>query len=58
MNTQSEIYLNDVKSIKISRIFFKEFLVIKIINNRPRQVTGIYNAERLEEYIKTMSFSQ
>ncbi|MCX6222706.1 MAG: hypothetical protein NTZ69_17195 [Bacteroidia bacterium] len=54
-NAQSEIYLKDVKSMKVRRIFFKEYLVIKLANNRTRQVAGIYNAERLEEYIKTIS---
>ena len=55
MNAQSEIYLKDVKSMKVKRIFFKEYLVMKLTNNRTRQVAGIYNAERLEEYIKTIS---
>lgn len=54
-NAESEIILKDVKSMKVSRIFFKEYLVIKLANNRTRQVAGIYNAERLEEYIKTIS---
>jgi len=54
-SVQSEIYLKDVKSMKVKRIFFKEYLVIKLANNRTRQVAGIYNAERLEEYIKTIS---
>ncbi len=55
MNAESEIYLSDVKSMKIRRIFFKEYLVIKLANNKTRQVTGMYNAERLEEYIATIS---
>jgi len=54
-NAESEIYLKDVKSMKVKRIFFKEYLVVKLANNRTRQVAGIYNAERLEEYIKTIS---
>jgi hypothetical protein len=57
-NVQNEIFLKDVKSIKISRIFFREFLIIKLVTNRTRQVTGIYNAERLEEYVKTISLNQ
>jgi len=57
-NVQNEIFLKDVKSMKIKRIFFKEFLIIKLVNKRPRQVAGIYNAERLEEYIKTISLPQ
>jgi len=56
INAQSEIYLKDVKSMKVKRIFFKEYLFIKLANNRTRRVAGIYNAERLEEYIKTISF--
>ncbi len=56
MNAQSEIYLKDVKSMKVRRIFFKDYFIIKLANNRSRQVAGIYNAERLEEYIKTISF--
>ena len=55
INAQSEIYLKDVKSMKVKRIFFKEYLFIKLANNRTRRVAGIYNAERLEEYIKTIS---
>ncbi len=58
MNVRSEIPLKEVKSMKVKRIFFKEFLVIKLANNRTRQVVGIYNAERLDEYIKTISFPQ
>jgi len=56
MNAQSEIFLKDVISMKVKRIFFKEYLVIKLGNSRTRQVAGIYNAERLEEYINTVSF--
>jgi len=41
--------------MKIKRIFFKELLLIKLKNNRTRQVVGIYNAERLETYIQTLS---
>jgi len=57
-NAESEIYLKDVKMMKVRRIFFKEYLVIKLASNRTRQVAGIYNAERLEEYIKTISLSK
>lgn len=55
MDAQGEIYLKDVKSMKIKRLLFKEFLAIKLKNGRTRQVAGIYNTERLEEYIKTIS---
>ena len=54
VNVQNEIDLKEVKSMKIKRIFFKEFLLIKLKNNRTRQVAGIYNAERLETYIQTI----
>ena len=55
VNVQNEIDLKEVKSMKIKRIFFKELLLIKLKNNRTRQVAGIYNAERLETYIQTLS---
>ena len=55
VNVQNEIDLKEVKSMKIKRIFFKELLLIKLNNNRSRQVAGIYNAERLETYIQTLS---
>ena len=55
MNAESEIYLKDVKSMKIRKIFFREYFVIKLTDNKTRQVAGIYNAERLEEYIATIS---
>jgi hypothetical protein len=55
MNAESEIFLKDVKSMKVKRIFFREYFVIKLANNKTRQVAGIYNAERLEEYIATIS---
>lgn len=51
---QREIYLKDVKSLKVRRILFKEYLTIKLNNNRTRQVTGIYNAERLQDYLDTI----
>lgn len=54
MNDQREILLTEVKSMKVRRILFREFLVIKLTNNKSRQVAGIYNAERLEEYIATI----
>ncbi len=55
VNVQNEIDLKEVKSMKIKHIFFKELLLIKLKNNRTRQVAGIYNAERLETYIQTLS---
>ena len=56
VNVQNEIDLKEVKSLTVKRIFFKELLLIKLKNNRTRQVAGIYNAERLETYIQTLSF--
>jgi hypothetical protein len=55
VNVQSEINLSEVTSMKIKRFLFKEFLMIKISNKGTRQVVGIFNAERLEEFIKTIS---
>ena len=55
VNVQNEIDLTAVKSLTVKRIFFKELLLIKLNNNRSRQVAGIYNAERLETYIQTLS---
>ena len=55
VNVQNEIDLKEVKSLTVKRIFFKELLLIKLKNNRTRQVAGIYNAERLETYIQTLS---
>jgi hypothetical protein len=54
-SVKSEISFEEVKSIKIKRLFFNEFLHIKLKYNRIRQVAGIYNTYRLEEYIKTIS---
>lgn len=54
-SVRSEIDLKDVKSMKVRRFFFREFFEIKLTNNKARQVAGIYNAERLEEYIATIS---
>lgn len=55
VNVQSEINLNEVTSMKIKRFLNREYLIIKVANKRNRQVVGIFNAERLEEFIKTIS---
>jgi hypothetical protein len=55
MSAQNEIYFKDIRSIKIKRIFFRDYLSIKLANNKTRQVAGIFNSERLEEYIVTIS---
>ena len=54
-STQSEIYLKEVKSMKIKRSLFKEYLVIKFAGNKTRVVTGIFNAERLAEFLAAMT---
>jgi hypothetical protein len=58
VNVQSEINLSEVTSMKIRRFLNKEFLIIKIANKGTRQVVGMYNSERLEEYIKTISLTK
>jgi hypothetical protein len=55
VNVQSEINLSEVTSMKIKRFLNREYLIIKVANKRNRQVVGIFNAERLEEFIKTIS---
>lgn len=55
MSVQSEIYLKDVRSLKVRRVFFREFLYIKLTNNRTRQVAEIFNTDRLREYVETVS---
>ncbi len=52
-SNQSEILFDDIKSIKVKRIFSNEFLDIKLKNNRLRRVSGIENSMKLEEYIKS-----
>jgi hypothetical protein len=51
---QNEISYKDVKSIKLNRIYFRDVLFIRLQNNKTRRVNGIYNAERLKEYIETI----
>ena len=50
-SNQSEVLLDDITSIKITRRFNKEFLDIKLKNNKLRRVIGIENSLELEEYI-------
>jgi hypothetical protein len=52
-SNQSEILFDDIKSIKVKRIFGNEFLDIKLKNNRLRRVSGIEDSIKLEEYIKS-----
>ena len=55
---QSEISLEEVKYLKIKHFFFKEFLIIKLVNNKVRVVEGILNIERLDDFINSPSISQ
>jgi len=57
-SVQSEILFKDVKSIKLNRIYFKDVLFIKLNNNKTRRVNGIFNAERLKEYMQTISIPE
>lgn len=52
-SNQSEILFDDIKSIKVKRIFGNEFLDIKLKNNRLKRVSGIEDSIKLEEYIKS-----
>ncbi|MCE1197497.1 MAG: hypothetical protein LWW85_00890 [Marinilabiliales bacterium] len=55
VNVQKEIDLKSVKSMKVRKMLFKEIFIIRLHQGSPRQVVGIYNAERLEEYIQTLT---
>ena len=57
-STKSEILLKEVRSMKIKRSLFREYLVIKFGKNKTRVVTGIFNAERLKDYIKTVELQK
>ena len=57
-SVQSEIFYKDVKSIRLNRVFFKEVLFIRLNNNKTRRVNGIYNTERLVEYMQTISIQE
>lgn len=52
-SNQSEINLDDIKSVKVKKRFNNEFLDIRLKNNRLRRVSGIENIRQLEEYIKS-----
>ena len=52
-SNQSEINLNDIKSVKVKKRFSNEYLDIRLKNNRLRRVSGIENTRELEEYIKS-----
>ncbi len=56
-SVQTEVFLKEVKSFKMNRVFFRDVLYIKLNNNKTRQVSGIFNTERLEEYFETIHFN-
>jgi len=51
--TQSEIFLREVKSIKLNQKFSNKFLDIRLNSNRLRRVVRVENKTELEEYIET-----
>ena len=53
-SVKSEIPLNEVKSMKLRRIYFTDYLYIKLTNKKIRRVVGILNAERLDGFINTL----
>jgi hypothetical protein len=53
-SVQSEIFMYEVKSIKVRRNFLNEYLEIKFKNNISRMVAGIIDAEGLRDYIETI----
>ena len=53
-SVKSEIPYNEVKSMKLRRIYFTDYLYIKLTNRRIRRVVGILNAERLDDFINTV----
>jgi hypothetical protein len=52
-SNRSEIFLNEIKSMKVKQRFKKKSLDIRLKNNKLRRVTGIDNLEELENYIKS-----
>ena len=52
-SVRSEIYLNDVKSLKLRHWFGNKFPDIKLNRNRLRRANLVDNSSDLEEYIKT-----
>ena len=50
---QSDINLDDIKSVKVKKRCNNEFLDIRLKNNRLRRVSGIENTRELEEYINS-----
>ena len=56
-SAKSEIMFSEIKSMKIRRIMFRKFLMIRLKDNKIRQVAEIFNPERLEDYIKTIQIN-
>ena len=52
-SSQSEISIDDIKSVNVKRRFNNEFLDIKLKNNRLRRVVGLENSQELENYFKS-----
>ena len=53
-SVKSEISYDEIKSMKIRRIYFTDYLYIKLNNKKIRRVVGILNTERLEDYINVV----
>lgn len=53
-SVKSEISYNEIKSMKIRRIYFTDYLYIKLNNKKIRRVVGILNTDRLEDYINVV----
>nr|WP_309755289.1 hypothetical protein [Flavobacterium sp.] len=52
-SNQSEILFDDIKFIKVKQRFGRDFLDIKLKNNRLRRVIGIENSQDLEKYVES-----
>jgi hypothetical protein len=52
-SNQSEVLFGDIKFIKIKQRFGREFLDIKLKNNRLRRVIGIENSQDLGKYLES-----
>jgi len=48
---QAEIHLDEIKSIKVKERIGRKFLDIKLKNHKLRRVIGVYNKEKLQEYL-------
>src|SRR5665647_1890247 len=54
-SVQSEISMNEVKSMKLKSRFGNEFLNIKLNNGKVRRVTQIEDTDELQEYLDKIS---